>query len=61
MTDTELLDWFDMNKVDTGFAVTTPDGEPVIVTGDTIRQMLMTAISMRGIRHDVQKVNKRVH
>lgn len=52
MTDTELLDWFDINRIESGFAVTTPYGEPVIVTGDSIRDMLLTAMTMQGPRKD---------
>jgi hypothetical protein len=61
MTDTELLDWFDVNGVESGFAVSTPDGEAVIVSGDSIRDMLMTAMALRGPKYNLHEANRLVN
>lgn len=57
MTDTEMLDWFDINGIDSGFAISTPDGEAVIVSGASIRDMLLTAMALRGPSHDIHQSN----
>lgn len=61
MTDTELLDWFDCNGIESGFAISTPDGEAVIVSGVSIRDMLLTAMALRGSSHNIHEANRLVN